>query len=133
MLKLRASNGGARRNQKRLMLAAVPNERKMFAAPPRTDDCLSQPGSSCVSGSTVCGKTLKLSSRRRRLPKGSAFSLTFARKADLCLRQAGLAALGMTPLALFPQTVKPHSLCYVCVVTKATTYKDPTAAPRVAH
>src|SRR5271170_6637636 len=33
-------------------------------------------------GFTACGKTLKLSSRRRLLPEGSAFSLAFARKAD---------------------------------------------------
>jgi len=59
------------------------------------------------AASQLVEETLQLSSRRRLLPEGSAFSSTFARKADPCLLQAGLAALGMTPSALFPQTVQP--------------------------
>jgi len=48
---LRADDGGAQLNQKRLMLAALSRERKMFTSPPRT---------------------IKSWPRHRRLTKGAA-------------------------------------------------------------
>src|SRR5271170_3740407 len=51
-----------------------------------------------LSGGRACGKTLKLSSRRRLLPEGSAFSLIFARKTVL---SPAFAGSGSHPLHLF--------------------------------
>jgi hypothetical protein len=47
----------------------------------------------------VCGQTNKSSLRESGWHEGSASFCGLKREADPCLRQAGLAALGMTPRA----------------------------------
>jgi hypothetical protein len=63
---LQADDGGAQLKQKRLMLAALSRERKMFTSPPRTIESLPRHRRLTIGAATLRSRTTRSKDESRR-------------------------------------------------------------------